>query len=76
MSVKTKLDLRNYCNISSLILENTTYYDNVTSSSDVSWLIILVGRSQQVMTIVGVIANVITSITLIKNGQVSVALAL
>ena len=33
----------------------------------------LVDRSQQVMTIVGVIANVGTSITLIKNGQVSIS---
>ena len=33
---------------------------------------ILVDRSQQVMTIIGVIANMGTSITLIKNGQVGV----
>ena len=60
-------------NLNILILENFTYYDNMTSSpTDTSWLIFLVDRSQQVMTIVGVIANIGTSITLIKNGQVSV----
>ena len=61
-------------NLNILILENFTYYDNMTSSpKDTSWLIILLDRSQQVMTIIGVIANIGTSITLIKNGQVSVA---
>ena len=39
-------------------------------------LLIFLDRSQQVMTIVGVIANIGTSITLIKNGQVSVSLGL
>ena len=43
-----------------------------SSSTDTSWLMILVDRSQQVMTIIGVIANIGTSITLIKNGQVGV----
>ena len=77
MSENAKWDLRNYCNCSSLLLGNTTsYYDDVTSSSGASWLITLVDRSQQVMTIIGVIANIVTSITLIKNGQVSVVLTL
>ena len=54
-------------NLSILLLQNVTYYyDNMTSSpSDISWLIILLDRSQQVMTIIGVIANIGTSITLI-----------
>ena len=62
-------------NISESFLENFTYYyDNMTSSiSYTSWLMTLVDRSQQVMTIVGVIANVGTSITLIQNGQVSIS---
>ena len=52
--------------------ENVTYYDNMTSTTnDTSLLIILLDRSQLIMTIVGVIANIGTSITLIKNGQVS-----
>ena len=61
-------------NLSILFLENSTYYyGNMTSLiSDISWLIILLDRSQQVMTIVGVIANIGTSITLIKNVQVSI----
>ena len=52
-------------NLSALFLENITYYyDNMTySRADTSWLIILVDRSQQVMTILGVIANIGTSIT-------------
>ena len=49
--------------------------DNITISlisdnKDPIWLIIL-QRSQYIMTILGVIANLGTSITLIKNGQVS-----
>ena len=61
-------------NLSILILDNVTYfYDKVSSSTaDTSWIIKLMDRSQQVMTIVGLIANILTSITLIKNGQVSV----
>ena len=69
--------MSNQNNTSSLVLENTTYHDNMTSSpSDTSWLITLVDRSQQVMTITGVIANIGTSITLIKNGQVNIPLTL
>ena len=61
-------------NISILFLENSTYYyDNMTSStSDTSWIMILLDRSQQVMTIIGLIANMGTFVTLIKNGEVSV----
>ena len=66
-------------NLSISFLENFTYCyvnDNMTLPiSDTSWLMTLVDRSQQVMTIVGVIANIGTSIALIKNGQVSVSLA-
>ena len=60
-------------NLSILFFENLTYhYDNVSSSttSENSWLIILLDRSQQVMTIIGLVANIGTSITLIINGQV------
>ena len=61
--------------INILLLENVTNnYDKMTSStSDTSWIMILLDRSQQVMTVIGVIANIGTSITLIKNGQVSLA---
>ena len=52
-------------------MENFTYNNNNMTSSTNSWVIILVDRSQQVMTIIGAIANIGTSITLIKNGQVS-----
>ena len=63
----------NSYNFSIINVENVTNnYDNMTSPiSDVSWLMVLLDRSQQVMTIVGLIANIGTSITLIKNGQVS-----
>ena len=51
--------------------ENVTYYDNMTSTrNDTSLLIILLDRSQLIMTIVGIIANIGTAITLIKNRQV------
>ena len=61
-------------NINVLLLENITRdHDNMTSSvSDVSWLMVLLDRSQQIMTILGVIANIGTSITLIRNGKVSI----
>ena len=48
----------------------------MTSSANNEFLLIFLDRSQQVMTIVGVIANISTSITLIKNGQVGVTLTL
>ena len=52
--------------------ENVTYYDYMTSTrNDTSLLSIFLDRSQLIMTIIGVIANIGTSITLIKNGQVS-----
>ena len=35
---------------------------------------VLLDRSQQIMTIVGLIANIGTSITLIRNGKVSILL--
>ena len=64
----------NIYNLSIVTIDNITHnYDNMTSfTSDISWFILLLDRSQQVMTIVGIIANIGTSITLIKNGQVSV----
>ena len=64
----------NSYNFSIINVENVTNnYANMTSSiSEVSWLMVLLDRSQQVMTIVGLIANIGTSVTLIKNGQVSV----
>ena len=42
------------------------------SSADPAWLVVL-EKSQLIMTIIGVIANVGTLITLIKNGQVSLS---
>ena len=61
----------NTVNLSMKSFENVTYYDNMTSTTnDTSLLIILLDRSQLIMTIVGVIANIGTAITLIKNGQV------
>ena len=43
----------------------------ISDNKDPIWLIVL-QRSQLIMTILGVIANLGTSITLIKNGQVSI----
>ena len=64
-------------NHSTLITANLThYYDNKTSSTNNDFLLIFLDRSQLVMTIVGVIANIGTSITLIKNGQVGTKLDL
>ena len=60
----------NYNHSISIIENLTDYYDNITSSLSNEFLLILLDRSQLVMTIIGVIANIGTSITLIKNGQV------
>ena len=45
----------------------------MSDNKDSVWLIFL-DRSQLVMTIVGLVANVGTSVTLIKNGQVSMTI--
>ena len=66
----------NYNHSVSIIENLTDYYDNKTSSTNNEFLLILLDRSQLVMTIVGVIANIGTSITLIKNGQVGTKLVL
>ena len=42
----------------------------LSNEKDPLWMI-LIDRSQLVMTIIGFLANIATSITLIKNGQVS-----
>ena len=62
--------------ISILLVDNLTHHNNMTSSVSNDFLLIFLDRSQQVMTIVGVIANIGTSITLIENGQVGVTLTL
>ena len=58
-----------------LFTENLTqnrFNDNLTSSRSNDVILVLLDRSQLIMTIIGVIANIGTSVTLIKNGQVSV----
>ena len=64
--------------INILLLENLTHNDhhNITSPVSNEFLLIFLDRRQQVMTIIGVIANIGTSITLIKNGQVGTKLDL
>ena len=64
--------------INILLVENLTHNDhhNMTSSTNNEFLLIFLDRSQLVMTIIGVIANIGTSITLIKNGQVGTKLDL
>ena len=64
-------------NLGILFIDNFTHYnDNLTLLSSISNELLLnfLDRSQLIMTIVGVIANIGTSITLIKNGQVGKAL--
>ena len=72
-STNIRMKNHNSYNFSIINVENVTNnYANMTSSiSEVSWLMVLLDRSQQVMTIVGLIANIGTSVTLIKNGEVS-----
>ena len=55
----------------------TPVYKNISASKslilndEVSVWVIFLQQSQLIMTIVGLIANIGTSVTLIKNGQVS-----
>ena len=50
---------------------NHSYFSESFSNEDSVWVIVL-QKSQLVMTIVGLIVNVGTSTTLIKNGQVGI----
>ena len=62
-------------NLTMLFTANLTqnrFNDNLTSSRSNDVILVLLDRSQLIMTIIGVIANIGTSITLIKNGKVSV----
>lgn len=45
-----------------------------SKTTDSPLWIVLMDRSQLVMTIIGLIANIATSLTLIKNGQVGATL--
>ena len=50
---------------------NGTYPENVhTKKNDPLWILFM-DKSQLVMTIIGVIANIVTFVTLTVNGQVS-----
>ena len=68
----TNMERQTNHTLSNLIFKNLTHYHgNITSSSSNDFLLIFLDRSQPVMTIIGVIANIGTSITLFRNGQVS-----
>ena len=71
--METGLLNREYLNITNSTIENHTQNDrdDHLSNNKTSLFIVLLDRSQLVMTIIGVIANVGTSITLIINGKVS-----
>ena len=60
-------------NLSIVVIENFTYHydNNIMSSTSNELLLIFLDRSQLVMTIIGVIANIGTSFVLFTNGQVS-----
>ena len=62
------MDSQNSSNISEIL---TRDHDNMMSSSSNDFLLIFLDRSQLVMTIIGVIANIGTSFVLFRNGQVS-----
>ena len=50
---------------------NLPFSNSLISDNENSIWLIFLDRSQLVMTIVGLVANVGTSVTLIKNGEVS-----
>ena len=62
------MDSQNSSNISEILTRDP---DNMMSSSSNDFLLIFLDRSQLVMTIIGVIANIGTSFVLFRNGQVS-----
>ena len=45
--------------------------NSVVTENDPLWIVFM-DQSQLVMTIIGLVANIATSVTLIKNGQVRV----
>ena len=53
------------------VYKNISASDSLISNNEDSVWVIFLERSQLVMTIIGLIANLGTSVTLIKNGQVS-----
>ena len=57
-----------------IINNNNDDHINVDSSLDI--LLLLMDRSQLVMTIFGLIANITTALTLIKNAQVGGAITI
>ena len=62
------MEMTTNINNDSYTINNVT--EIVMKNANPFWMI-LMDRSQLVMTIVGFLANIATSITLIKNGQVS-----
>ena len=50
---------------------NGTYPENVNGKKNDNFWILFIDRSQLVMTIIGIIANIVTFMTLTTNGQVS-----
>ena len=50
---------------------NGTYPENVNAEKNDNFWILFMDRSQLVMTIIGIIANIVTFVTLTTNGQVS-----
>ena len=53
-----------------LVYKNISASKSLILNDEVSVWVIFLQQSQLIMTIVGIIANIGTSITLIKNGQV------
>ena len=56
--------------------ESDIFVNNETTGTKDEFLLKLLDRSQLVMTTIGVIANIGTSVTLIKNKQVSIFVSL
>ena len=52
-------------------LTHTNVNNSVVIGNDPLWIVFM-DQSQLIMTIIGLVANIATSVTLIKNGQVRV----
>ena len=55
-----------------LVYKNLSDSNSLILNNEVSVWVIFLQQSQLIMTIVGIIANTGTSVTLLKNGQVSI----
>ena len=68
--IELKMENTTLFNADNIHFESDLFVNKETAETKDEFLLMLLDRSQLVMTIIGIIANIGTSITLIKNKQV------